>query len=129
MAINNSIILTGNLGAEAKIIETDNATFASIRLATTDSYKDEEKGEWVDLDTIWHDVVAFNPVVIQALKSFKTGTRVRIEGALNYRPYQIMYEGKEITKKEASIVARKVELAPLVKKSKPAHDPETGEVQ
>lgn len=129
MAINNAITLTGNLGAEADIIKTDNSTFAAIRLATTDSYKDEEKDKWVELDTIWHDVVAFNPVVIETLKSLKTGTRVKIEGSLNYRPYQIMHEGKEITKKEASIVARKVELAPLIKKKAPAHDPETGEIQ
>lgn len=129
MAINNTITLTGNLGAEAHIIKTDNSTFAAIRLATTDSYKKEETGEWIELETLWHDVVAFSPDIIERLKSFKTGTRLKIEGALNYRPYQISYEGKEITKKEASIIARRVELAPLVKKKQTAHDPETGEVQ
>jgi single-stranded DNA-binding protein len=132
MAINNIITLTGNLGAEADIIETDNTTFAAIRLATTDSYKDEEADKWVELETIWHDVVTFSPVLIQVLKSLKTGTRIKVEGSLNYRPYPIMHEGKEITKKEASIVARKIELAPLVKKKvadQVAHDPETGEVQ
>ena len=130
MAINNTAILTGNLGAEAQVIETGSTTFAAIRLATTDSYKDEEKGEWVELETIWHNVIAFNPKVIQVLKSLKKGSRVEVTGSLSYRPYKVRVDEKEITKQEASIIARKVELAPLTKKQEPrAYDPETGELK
>lgn len=127
MATNNTVTLTGNLGAEAQIIETDNTTFAAIRLATTDSYKDEQTGNWVELDTVWHDVVAFNPVVIEVLKTLKTGSRIEVIGGLSYRPYEVVLDGKTIMKKEASVIARKVSQAPLVKK-KVVHDPETGEV-
>jgi single-stranded DNA-binding protein len=116
MAINNTVILTGNLGAEADIIETENTTFAAIRLATTDSYKNEETGKWEELDTIWHNLIAFNPRVIEVLKSLKTGTRIEVTGSLSYRPYKVMSNGKEITKKEASVIIRKVEMAPLPKK-------------
>jgi len=117
MAINNSVILTGNTGAEAQVIETDSTTFAAVRLATTDSYQDEE-GNWKDLETIWHDVVTFNPKVIQVLKSLKTGSRIKVTGSLSYRPYEVMIEDKKIQKKEASVIAKKVEMAPLGKKSK-----------
>jgi single-strand DNA-binding protein len=115
MAINNTVTLIGNMGSEANIIETDNTTFAAVSLATTDSYKNEN-GEWQELETLWHDVIAFNPTVIQMLKSLKKGTRLEITGSLSYRPYKVMLEGKEITKKEVSIIARKIEQAPLTKK-------------
>ena len=124
MAINNTVILTGNMGAEAEIIETENTTFASLSLATTDTYKDEESGDWMDQATIWHNnVISFNPKIIQALKGLKKGSRIKIEGSLSYRPYRVSKvdengEVKEFDLPVGSVVVRKIELAPLVKKSK-----------
>jgi len=131
MAINNTVTLTGNMGSEVEVIETDHTTFAAIRIATTDSYKDTETDKWIDLETLWHNVIAFNPKVIETLKSLKTGSRIEVTGGLSYRPYKVMLEGREITKQEASVVARKVELKPLIKKasSPTKHDPETGEIK
>ena len=37
MAINNTVTLIGNMGAEARIIKTEENSFAAISLATTDS--------------------------------------------------------------------------------------------
>jgi single-strand DNA-binding protein len=116
MANNNTVKLIGNIGSEARIIETEDRTFASFSIATTDSYKDQD-GNWQEKDTIWHDVVAFSPKLVQALKAFKKGTRLEVTGALSYRDFQVDDNGKVITKKEASIVAYKVEQAPLTKKS------------
>ena len=57
MAINNEVTLTGNLGSEAKIIQKDDgSTFASLSIATQDSYKDKQSDEWVKKDSVWHDV-------------------------------------------------------------------------
>lgn len=118
MALNNTVTLTGNLGAEARIIATEENTFAALSLATTDSYKDEA-GNWHDKETIWHNILAFNPRMIEQLKSFKTGTRITITGSLSYRPFEVVNgDGQLITKKEASIIASKVEITPLVKKQK-----------
>lgn len=120
MALNNIVTLTGNLGAEARIIATEENTFAALSLATTDSYKDETDN-WHDKETIWHNILAFSPRMIEQLKSFKTGTRITITGSLSYRPFEVVNgDGQLITKKEASIIARKVAMAPLVKKSKQA---------
>jgi len=117
MAINNTVELIGNIGKEAKIIETAESTFAAITLATTDSYQDKD-GNWQDKETVWHNLVAFNPKVISILKGLNTKARIKVTGTLSYRPFEVQDgEGKVITKKEASIVARKIEQAPLSKKS------------
>ena len=64
MALNNTVTLTGNLGSEARIIANEENTFAAVSLATTDSYKDEQ-GEWHDKQTVWHNILAFSPRVIE----------------------------------------------------------------
>lgn len=118
MAINNTVTLIGNMGSEARIIETEESRFAAFSLATTDSYKDEA-GEWQEKDTVWHSILAFNPKVIEELKALKKGTRLTITGSLYYRPFEVVNgNGEMITKKEASILAGKIELTPLVKKKK-----------
>lgn len=115
MAINNSVTLIGNMGSDAEIIETGSSTFAAVSIATTDSYKDDN-GEWQEMATIWHNVLTFNPKLIEIFKSLKKGARLEIIGSLSYRPYKVMLDNKEITKYEASIIARKVEQAPLAKR-------------
>ena len=116
MAINNTVKLIGNMGSEVRIIESEENTFASVSIATTDSHKDKD-GNWQDKATIWHNVVAFSPKVIEKLKNLKSGTRVEITGSLSYRPFEVQDgNGKVITKKEASVVVYEVEQAPLTKK-------------
>lgn len=120
MALNNIVTLTGNLGSEARMVATEEHTFAAVSLATTDSYKDDS-GNWQDKETVWHNILAFNPRLIEQLKSLKKGTRVTISGSLSYRPFEVINgDGEVITKKEASVIATKVEMTPLVKKSKTA---------
>ena len=118
MAYNNTVILTGNMGSEARIIEQeDGKRFAAFSLATADSYQDEN-GQWVEKETVWHNLIAFSPQVIEHLKNLKKGTRLKVTGSLSYRPFETQGEdGKAITRKEASIITGKVEQAPLVKKA------------
>ena len=116
MALNNTVTLIGNTGDNARIIITDESTFASLSLATTDSYKDKD-GNWQNKETVWHKVISFSPKIIETLKSFKKGTRLKIIGSLSYRDFEVPCEnGGSITKREATIIARDVEQAPLVKK-------------
>ncbi|MEL7005376.1 MAG: single-stranded DNA-binding protein [Bacteroidota bacterium] len=116
MAINNTVKLIGNMGSEARIIENEETTFAAFSLATTDSYKDQND-EWQDKETLWHNILIFNPRLIELFKSLKSGTRLEITGSLSYRPFEVVSgEGEVFTKKEASIIAGKVEMAPIFKK-------------
>lgn len=115
MTYTNTAILTGNMGSEAKLIEKGDKTFASFSIATTDSYKNEQ-GEWVKKDSVWHDILIFNPRLVQQVKAFKKGTRLTITGFISYRPFEeTLADGRTITKKEASIVAGKIEMATLSK--------------
>jgi len=117
MAKNNSVTLIGNTGSDARIIETESNRFAGVSVATTESYKKEGSEEWLNKETIWHNVMAFNPTLIEVLDSLKKGTRIEVTGSLSYRPYQVQDgDGVVITKQEASIIAHKVELRPLPKK-------------
>ena len=125
MAINNTLTLTGNMGIEARIIEREDETrFAGFTLATTDSYKVEATGEWKEKETIWHDVLVFSPSVLEIAKQLKVGTRITVTGSLSYRPFQLVDgDGEVITKKEAVIIARRIDMAPLPKKAKPQVQP------
>ena len=123
MAYHNNVTLTGNMGSEAKIIETDTRTFAVFSLATQDTYLDANE-EWQEKELLWHNIIAFSPRVLEMVKSLKKGTRLTITGSLSYRPFKALVidsttgEQKEVTKLEASIIAHKVELTPLVKKKR-----------
>ena len=122
MANNNTVTLIGNMGSEVRIEKSnkDGREFAAVSIATTDSYKDDND-QWHEKETIWHSVVVFSPKVIEILKSLKKGTRVKVTGSISYRPYDVVDgDGEVITKKEASIIAYRVEHAPLVKKPEPA---------
>ncbi|MEM6359630.1 MAG: single-stranded DNA-binding protein [Bacteroidota bacterium] len=118
MAINNTVTLIGNMGSEAHTYkDKEGREFVGFSVATTDSYQND-KEEWIEKETVWHSVIAFSPSVVAILKTLKKGSRIKLEGSLSYRPFDVVNgDGEVIPKKEASIVARKVEQAPLVKKS------------
>lgn len=113
---NNTVTLTGNMGSEAKAIETSDKPFATFSLATTDSYQDEQ-GQWQQKETVWHNILVFSPKLIEQIKSLKKGSRLEIIGSLSYRSFEIQTESGIITKKEAAIIASKLEQKPLVKKT------------
>ena len=120
MATNNHITLTGNMGSEARIIVNESTSFAAFSLATTDSYKDEQD-QWQDKETVWHNILLFSPRLIEMVKNLKKGTRITLTGSLSYRPFEVVNgDGEIIIKKEASIIGRQIELAPLVKKQREA---------
>lgn len=115
--MNNTVTLIGNLGSEARLIQPESGkAFAAVNLATTSSYKDES-GQWVHQETIWHNILVFSPAVIGHFKNLKSGSRIKVTGSLSYRPFETMGEdGKPVTRREASIIATRIEMAPLVKK-------------
>ncbi len=116
MARNNKIELHGFLGHDAKVIESDGKTFVSLRVATTDSYKDEND-KWQDKESIWHEVLVFRPIAVQFAKELKKGDLVDITGSISYRPFK---DEQGYTRNQATIVAGYIEKANLDKKDEPS---------
>ena len=114
---NNKVELIGIMGQEARIITTNaGLEFAAFGLGTSESYKNKETGEWDYTQTIFHDIVIFNPKLIQEIRNYKKLTRLKITGSISYKDLKIDIDGKIVDKKEASIIASKIEQAALPKK-------------
>lgn len=113
MALNNIVTLIGNLGADPRIHTTKSGLMATFSLATTDSYKDNENN-WHSKPPVWHQIVAYGDELVSLSKNFTKGSRIEVKGSVSYQsfPFQLA-DGKTIQKKEASIIARKIQPAPL----------------
>ena len=84
----NKVSLIGLLGADPVIKEKDNNKMAFFSLATSESWKDKDTGEYKD-KTEWHKVVIYNNNIAKVVENnLKKGNKVYVEGALTYRKYQ-----------------------------------------
>lgn len=85
----NKVILIGNLGANPEVRRTqDGRPIVSMRLATSESWKDKNSGERRE-KTEWHSVVIFNENLCSlAEKYLRKGSKVYIEGQLQTRKWQ-----------------------------------------
>jgi len=84
----NKVILIGNLGAdpEVKYMPSGDAV-TTVRLATSESWKDKTTGENVE-KTEWHRVVFFKRLAEIAGEYLKKGSKVYVEGRLQTRKWQ-----------------------------------------
>lgn len=88
MASVNKVIIVGNLGAdpEMRYMPSGDAV-ATVRLATTDRYKDKASGEMKEA-TEWHRVAFFGRLAEIVGEYLKKGSSVYIEGRLRTRKWQ-----------------------------------------
>ena len=92
---NNSVTLTGNLGARPELRETTaGQTLATVRIAVAKRYKDGH-GNYVQ-DTQWFRITAWGRQAEQMVQQLSTGDRVCFTGRLSCRTY----ETKEGQKRE-----------------------------
>lgn len=107
----NQIRLEGNLGNNPKLIETDKTTFIELSVATDKPIAVKEDGTLKTI-TEWHKVLIFDAEMIEQIEKFglKKGSKVRVDGALDYRKRQIKDTNGEVvaTVKEASVIAGRV---------------------
>lgn len=83
----NNVHLIGNLGKNVELKNFDSGSKkASFSLATTESYKNQ-KGEYVK-NTQWHNIVAWGRNAELISKALEKGSKVAIQGTLNYRTYE-----------------------------------------
>ena len=88
MAGINKVIIIGNLGKDPEIRYTQsNVPVASFSVATSESWKDKESGEWQE-KTEWHRITAWRHLAERAEKYLRKGKQVYIEGKLETRKWQ-----------------------------------------
>jgi len=84
MAGLNKVILIGRIGKDPETYSFEDGTKKiSFSLATTESYRDRNSGDWVD-QTEWHNIVGYR---FLAEKDFAKGDLVYIEGKIKTRKY------------------------------------------
>lgn len=78
----NKVILIGNLGADPETRYTaSGAAITTIRLATTESWRDKQSGEMQER-TEWHRVKFFGKLAEIAGEYLKKGRQVYVEGSI-----------------------------------------------
>ena len=82
----NKIILIGNLGQDPELRYTSSGVaVASFSLATGESWKDQDGN--VQEKTQWHKLVAWRKLAEIVGEYLKKGSKVYIEGRIQYRSY------------------------------------------
>jgi single-strand DNA-binding protein len=84
----NKVILIGHLGQDPEVRALPSgSSIANLRIATTESWKDKQSGEFKEA-TEWHTVVLFGRTAEVAAEYLKKGSQVFIEGRLRTRKWQ-----------------------------------------
>src|SRR5580692_7862707 len=84
----NKVILIGHLGQDPEVRALPSgSSIANLRIATTESWKDKQSGEF-KVQTEWHTVVLFGRTAEVAAEYLKKGSQVFIEGRLRTRKWQ-----------------------------------------
>ena len=85
----NMCVVLGNVGRDAEIKEFANGgKVANFSVATKESWKDKNTGEWVD-KTQWHNVVAKGSYLVGVCeRKVKKGSRVWVMGNIETRDYK-----------------------------------------
>src|ERR1700738_1442545 len=92
----NKVILIGNVGKDPEIRRTqDGRPIASLRIATSESWRDKTTGERKE-KTEWHSVVIFNEGLCKIAEQYlKKGAKVYLAGALQTRKWQDQQSGQD----------------------------------
>ncbi len=84
----NRVELIGNLGQDPELRNTpQGSSVCTLKVATSESYKDKNSGEWKDV-TDWHRVVLWDNLAEYASKNLKKGSKIFTEGKIKTRNYE-----------------------------------------
>ena len=87
MASLNKVILIGHLGADPDLRSLPDGTpVASLRVATTETWKDKNTGEKRE-QTEWHRLALFRGLADIAGRYLRKGSQVYVEGRLRTRKW------------------------------------------
>jgi len=104
----NTVDLIGFVGknAEVKVASDSSTNFTVLSLATKESWKNRETGEW-ESRTEWHNVVAFGKLGEFAATLTK-GAHIEVEGSLSSRERTIETNGGALTIRTFSVKAESI---------------------
>jgi single-strand DNA-binding protein len=101
----NKVILIGNLGADpVHRVTSSNKDVAEIRVATTESWKNES-GE-KQQSTEWHMVVVWGRTAVNVKEYLSKGSQVYVEGKIKTRKWQDQTTGQD--RYTTEVVANKI---------------------
>jgi single-strand DNA-binding protein len=120
----NNVELIGFLGKDAQVrtANTNDNEFTVLSIATQESWKDKETGEWQKA-TEWHSVICNNALGKYAAGLAK-GAHVLIEGVLRNRTYTLQ-TGSGKKREEKQIRSWFVKANSIVKLDRPGKDAPT----
>jgi single-strand DNA-binding protein len=91
----NKVILLGTLGKDPELKYTPQGTpVAKFSMATNESYKDKQSGEWKER-TEWHNIVAWQRTAEVAAEYLKKGSKCYIEGRITTRSWDDKESGQK----------------------------------
>lgn len=101
----NRAEIIGNVGGEPELRTTPQGnSVCTLKIATSESYKDKNTNEWKE-DTEWHRVVFWDNLAEQAAKNLNVGSKIYVEGKIKTRKYE---DKSGITRFITEIVASKL---------------------
>ncbi len=96
----NKIILIGNVGNDPEIKQVGENKLAKFSLATSESYKNKQ-GEKIE-NAEWHSVIVWGKLAEIVEKYVKKGSKLYIEGKIEYKSYEKAGEKKYFTQIKCS---------------------------
>jgi single-strand DNA-binding protein len=91
----NKVILLGTLGKDPELKYTPQGTaVAKFSMATNESYKDKQSGEWKER-TEWHNIVCWQRTAEVAAEYLKKGSKAYIEGRITTRSWDDKETGQK----------------------------------
>ena len=113
--INAKAHLMGYLGEDAKPVTKDGKNFTVLKVATNDSYpvKEGEITKWKKKETVWHDVLVFNPSASRFANELKKGDKVEVSGPISYRNFK---DEKGFNRPQATIIGDLISKIEYAKK-------------
>ena len=103
----SKVFLIGNVGSDPEALRYTQSGIPALNLsiATSDSWKDKQTGEQKER-TSWHRVVLYNRLAEIAHQYLRKGSKVWIEGRLQYNEWQ--KEGQ--THRTAEIIGNDLQM-------------------
>ncbi len=84
----NKVVLIGRLGRDPEMRSLEGGSVVGrFPLATSESYKDKNSGQWIE-QTEWHNIVVWRELAQRAGQQLRKGMLVYVEGKITYRSWR-----------------------------------------